>query len=315
MASPLLDTVKQNAAAMATPSSPQGAATGLQPTGGTQTEQLAKLTATAQTGKEQQPAMGGQARLSAIGEKLANIQTLTGAAAIQQQGLMQSDAQAQQEQIQQQQYAAQATQISQQRLDVMASFNNQVKGMYQQQASELQQLHTQDDKSRAEQMGTLLRLGDEQYITQLNDAATKSRLDNQVNFQAALNQSVFANETSLMSTNLQFRNYMGSDARSAAQQLNNMDLDFALQIARQDNKAASTRALWSGAGSMVAGAVTAGMAAGAGGAGATITQASSSDVADYEPQSNVGAEATYQPAVNEYVSPGGNLPAGEVPNA
>lgn len=272
MASPLLDAVKQGTAGMAAPGTPT-AAPGLQPTGGTQTEQLAGLTATAQTGKAVQPQQGGTSRLSALGEKLANVQTLMGAQAIQQQGILQNTAQAQQEQIQQQQYVAQATQVSQQRLDAQQTFNNKIKGMFQDQNNSLANLHMQDDKSRAEQMGVMLRLGSERYVTQLSDAASKARLDSSANFQAALTASVFSDETALMSTSLQFRNYAAADARAATAQLANMDLDYALQVAQTENKAASGQAMWSGVGSLT----SAGALAFAAGSGGTTADASGTE--------------------------------------
>lgn len=250
---PLLQTVKQNSAAMTSGSSPLAAQTGMQATGGDQTQQTAQLMGVAQTGKDLGPGIGGQAKLSALGERLANVNTLMSASALQQAGSMQSEAQQQQAEAQQQQTQGQMRQLSQEHLDQVESFNNQLSGIMQNKADEIQRMVLSDDKSKVEQVGLMLRLGNDKYMDQLSAAATRARLDNQASFQIALNTSVFAQETQLLGSSLEFRNYLQADRRAATDQLANMDIDFALQIATADNRAAAATTMWSGVGGIATG--------------------------------------------------------------
>lgn len=243
----LLNTVKQNAPLLANPNAPQAQQTGLAPTAGEQTEQAQGLMATAQTGKALQPGTG-QARLSSIGEKLASMNTLMGAQQVTQQAGLQSMAQEQQGAFAQQQQQGALATISQQRLDMTQDFNNKIKGMMQDQSQNLATLDVSKDKSRVEQMGFMLRLGNEEYINKLQTEGAKARLDSKASFDDALNRTVFADETSMLNNNLQFRSMMGADQRQFNQDLSTIDLDFSLQMAQAENKAASSQMMWSGIG-------------------------------------------------------------------
>ncbi len=150
--------------------------------------------------------------------------------------------------------------VSQQRVSLVEDYNNKIKGMMADQQMNLQKVDLQQDKSRMEQMGAMMRLSNDQYVTNLNNQATKARLDNNVAFNDALNRSVFASEYNMFDNNLQFRSMIGADDRTFERDLANINLDFAVQMAQADNKAASSQMMWSGIGS-VGGA---GMAAGAG---------------------------------------------------
>lgn len=253
---PLLDTVKQNSAAMSSATSASAQQAGLGATGGAGTQQLASLMGTAQSGKEATPAIGGQAQMSAVAERLAGMNTLMAANQVQQGSVMQSEAQIQQAQAQQQQYAGQLATLSQEKLNAQQQYQNQVSGMLQQASDQFQSMVNSDNKSRVEQMGTLLRLGNEQYIQQLNTKATEANLQNQAAFQNALNTSVFANETDLLGQSLTFRNYMAADQRQSTSILAGMDLNFAIQVAMTENKSAGATMMWSGIGTAgAAGAV------------------------------------------------------------
>src|SRR5579885_930465 len=195
MAAPntLLDTVKANAPLLANPTSQPAQQAGLAPTTGEQTEQAQSLMGVAQTGKAL-PAATGQARLSAIGEKLASMNTLMGAQQIQQSAGLQSVAQGQQAQAELQKQQAGLANVSQQRVSLVEDYNNKIKGMMADQQMNLQKVDLQQDQSRMEQMGAMMRLSNDQYVTNLNNQATKARLDNNVAFNDALNRSVFASE-------------------------------------------------------------------------------------------------------------------------
>lgn len=272
---PLLDQVKQGSASLASTSGPMASQTGLQTTGGENTAQVQKLTSAAQTGKELGPTAGGGAGLSAIGEKLAALNTRMQASAIQEGGLEQSTAQQQQAAAQQQSFTQQADLISQKRLDMRADFNNKLNGMVQQSQEQLQSLTQQDNRSKAEQMGTLMRLSSDQYVTKLNDAATRARLADASQFKVTLAATVFDQESDLLGSNLQFRNILQQDHRAAVASVANMDLDFAMALATAQNKSAAGTQMWSGIGSVGGAAASAG-----------VTYANSLSEAEAPPQDN-----------------------------
>lgn len=258
---PLLDAVKAGSAALATPSAggpgqlSSPVAAGI--TAGENTEQAAKLVGTAQTGKEFAPGASGMARLSAVGERIAAMSTLMSGQALQQQGALQSAAQAQQAAATQQQFAQQTAQLDQKTLDMRVDFTNKLNGVVQQSEEELQHLTLADNRSKAEQVGTMLRLSNDQYMTALNDRASRARLDNAASFKASLASTVFAQETQLLGNNLQFRNILQQSHRDALDSIASMDLDFALGMATAQWKGEAGAQMWSGvgtAGSVLAGA-------------------------------------------------------------
>ena len=245
----LLSTVRNNAAQMSAPGSAPAQQAGLAPTGGTQTAQLAGIMGTAQSGKAQGPAIGGQAAMSALSERLAGVNTLMAAQGVQQGAVMQSEAQMQQAAAQQQQAAGQLATLNQDRLNAQADYQNKVSGMLQQGADQFQSMVNADNKSRVEQLGTMLRLGNETYIQALNTKATEANLSNKAAMTDAIQSSVFASESNLLGSSLEFRNIMSQDARTSLKTLAGMDLSFAVQVATTENKSAASTMMWSGLGS------------------------------------------------------------------
>ena len=267
MPSTLLNTVKAGSAALTNPlapGAPSGLASALAPTTGEQTEQAAALTATAQTGKELGPATGGQARLSAVGEKLASMNTIMQAQSLQRQAGIQQTGLEQQEAAQQQDQVNQLAQVSQQRVAMNEDFTNKVAGILQDTNNQLANITQADDKSRAEQTGFMLRLSNTKYTDQLQNEATKSRLDNQVVFNEAMQKSIFTDETNLFSSSLEFRSMLSADQRSATAQMANINLDFAIQMSQTEAKGANITSMWSGVGTAIG--------AGASGAAAYATK-------------------------------------------
>lgn len=241
----LLDTVKNNAATLA---SPLGAAAPQTPPTG-QTGEIQALTATAATGKEQAPSTG-TARLSNIGERLATLQSNLQLGQVQKQGLLQSEAQQQQAEAQQQSFQASANLMTQQRVSQQQDAHNKLLGMLQQSQEQMQQLSLQDQRGRAEQMGFLLRLSSDKYITKLQDEATRARLDNAVQMRYQTQRAVFDEEQDMFTQNLQFRNILSQQHRDAVKALADIDLDFAIQVAQTEAKSANISGTWSGVGGL-----------------------------------------------------------------
>lgn len=249
----LLDTVKQNSTALSasTPTSnPLLSATGLQPTVGENTQGTAKLLAVGQTGKD--VGLSGQTpQMSSLGERLASLQTLNQAKEVTQQAQLQGISLDQQQDQMQQEFSQASTQLNEQQVSSHEQFNQQLKGMLFEQENQLRSLDLSKDKARMEQMGFMLRLGNTQYIDQLQNEGRRARLDNSISFNENLQRSIFAEEMDLFSNSLDFRNYMYADARDAQKQLAELDIEFAMQVAMADNKAANSQMMWSGVGNVL----------------------------------------------------------------
>lgn len=247
----LLDTMRQNGAALASPASSTSPLQGTV-TGGDETARLANLTAVGRTGRDV-GAAGQTARLSSLSEKLANANTLMGAQKLAAAGAAEGEQQQAAEQVVQAQQKQATAAITQQRVSMQEDFNTRLKGMLQDQNNSLAQLKLGDDKSKAEQTGFLVRLGNTEYIDKLQAEGQKARLNNEISFNEALQRSVFADEQSLFSTSLEFRTILSQDDRDALKSLSEMDLDFAMSVALAQNKQANTTTMWTGLGN-VAGA-------------------------------------------------------------
>lgn len=249
----LLDTVNKNAGALSagTPASnPLLAQTGLQPTTGEETQGTAQIAAVGQTGKALETTGGLNTRLSSLGEKLASVQALNQAKDVSKEAQLQGISLDQQQDQLQQEFQQQTTQMSEQRIQMQEQFNTQLKGVLFEYKNQLKSLDLAKDKSRMEQVGFMLRLGNQQYIDKLQLEGKKSRLDSAVGFQEALQHSIFSDEMDLFSSSLDFRNYMAADMRDAQKQLSEIDIEFAMQVAMSENKAAGAQMMWSGAGTV-----------------------------------------------------------------
>ena len=216
--------------------------------GKTQTEQAQSLASTAQTGKAQAPGSRGSASpaLSNLAEKAQNIQ------AQQAQNQLMTQAQLEQTKVDQkaaeqaQSFAGQTDEMSQARISTRQKAHSQLKGMLQQTQQSLQSLNQQDMKSREEQIGTLARLSNDQYIHTLNQAATKANLDDEASFNLQLANVVFEDERELLESDLNFMSIMGMEHRDAMKAMANIDLETAISLAKSGAAAAGTAAMASG---------------------------------------------------------------------
>ena len=216
--------------------------------GKTQTEQAQSLASTAQTGKAQAPGSRGSASpaLSNLAEKAQNIQ------AQQAQNQLMTQAQLEQTKVDQkaaeqaQSFAGQTDEMSQARISTRQKAHSQLKGMLQQTQQSLQSLNQQDMKSREEQIGTLARLSNDQYITNLNQAAQRANLDDEANFNLQLANVVFEDERELLESDLNFMSIMGMEHRDAMKAMSQLDLDMAISLAKTEASAAGVAAMASG---------------------------------------------------------------------
>ena len=115
------------------------------------------------------------------------------------------------------------------------------------------QLTNAQDIADLERVGFNLRLKNEQYINALQTAGEKARLDNDKQFKEQVYKQMFQDQTSLLTDDLARRTLIEADDREFVQALQNIDLDYAMQIANDAARAASTQQIVGGVGTLVTG--------------------------------------------------------------
>jgi hypothetical protein len=248
MANTLLDTIKQNLQA---PSSgtPNAAPLGINQTA--QTQQLLQ----AKSGRA--VADTGQPRISNIGEQLANRQAQLGQQQLQQQGQTAAANVQQEEEYRQAQESTQTAALDEQSLEQMDQYTRQNEAILDEYSQGQRQLDLNKDKAKLEQVGFMARLSNQQYIDNLQREGARARLDNDTNFRENLARSVFDDEQDMFKDDLTFRSMINADNRSFADQLQNIDVDYALKMAEAENQAANQRMMWTGVGNVTSGGIQA----------------------------------------------------------
>jgi hypothetical protein len=113
------------------------------------------------------------------------------------------------------------------------------------------QLDMTRKRADAEQLGFTLRLSNSKYLDNLNREAKKNRLDNELKFKDSLQRTIFDEELSMFEDNLDFRRMMNADERSFTDLLGNINLDFALDMAKEDTKQANLESAYRGGSDLV----------------------------------------------------------------
>lgn len=214
------------------------------------TAQTQSLLNTKATGKAQ-PDGSAQPATSNIGEQVAKQQTQLAGQQLSQQGAMkgnelgaaaeqQTIEQNQQEQAQTQQQKQAQTNLLNQANSILTSFS---------QGQQTQDLAKQ--KAQADQLGFTLRLSNSKYVDNLQREGKKARLDSALSFSEALQRSIFADEESLLHSNLDFRTAMRADDRTFETMMGKMSTDYAIEIAHAQASQANQQAQWSGIGTVV----------------------------------------------------------------
>ena len=166
-------------------------------------------------------------------------------------GLEQAEAGQEQKKEQQEQV------LSQNLVEKQAEFTNRAIDTYREFSQKGVQLDNRRDRAKAEQLGFDLRLSNDKYITNLESQGRRARLDDAAGFQEELMRSIFGEELDMLNDSLDFRAMMSADEREFNDMMAAIDLDFAMQISKAENKAASNRMIWEGAGTAASGAARA----------------------------------------------------------
>jgi hypothetical protein len=242
----LLDTIKTQ---LQSPQAPAGTVPG----GQTQTvRQLLQ----AKAGKAI-PSASGSPRQSALQEKTAEAQAQASSKQLGLRGQIQAEQLGQQELDITQREQQQEAQFQESWETAQANMNRQANQLLQQFESGQKTLQTTKDMADLEQLGFQLRLQNDQYINQLQDVGRRNRLDNQLEFKKQLAQNVFKDQQELMTNELAFNRMMAADDREFMNELAQMDIGYAMQVADNAAKAASAQQIALGMGGMVSGGLQA----------------------------------------------------------
>jgi hypothetical protein len=242
MASTLLEGLRKAMASAGAPAMNSGPAVSTD-----QTSLISSLTA-AKTGKALPESSAP--RMSSLGEEQAQAQTATALGSLQQAGQAQALQVQQAEEKVDQAARIEGRQLDERELDLADELNRRTDGILADYERNGQKLDLTRNKARAEQLGFNLRLSNSRYMDDLRDAGRRSRLDNAIAFKDELTRAVFADEQELFVNDLSFRHLMRADDRTFADQMAQMDIDYALQIAETENKQANMQMMWSGIGGL-----------------------------------------------------------------
>jgi hypothetical protein len=103
-------------------------------------------------------------------------------------------------------------------------------------SQESSQLDAQKQAALYEQLGSDLALQNEKYIADLQNEATRRRLDDKAQADLALQSAVFSDMMDLLESDIEFRKALDADDRVFAEKMAQIDVDAALNIALQQMK-------------------------------------------------------------------------------
>lgn len=195
----------------------------------------------------------GTPAASALGAQAAASQTAQQAGQLAQQQGLELQNQQQAGQQQEQQFGLQQQGLEQQRQGTLS----QSKQKGQQLLNEFQQagkqLDYQKDAAKIEQLGTASRLSNDKYLTQLQQAGDKARLDDVMNFKTQLADSVFGDRSDMLKQNLDWSKILDQNNAGFAEEMGKMDIADAIDLLNSQMKQANSEQMFKGLGSLVSG--------------------------------------------------------------
>ncbi|MEM4733287.1 MAG: hypothetical protein QXD70_02030 [Candidatus Bathyarchaeia archaeon] len=212
---------------------------------------LQRLASQIQTGKAGTGLAAGDAELSNIQQQLAEQQTAAAAEQLQQEGTMEAAELGQQQEAAEMQVSQQEFETQERKLNLMQQYQQTLSTMLMEYEQSFAKLDARKQQAKLEQIGFLMRLADDKYITQLQINGRRARLENEYVFKENLQRAIFADELELLANNLMFRQLLNMDNREWKEQMQDIDVEFAIELAMAEAKSASTQAIVSGLGDTI----------------------------------------------------------------
>lgn len=223
------------------------------PVGGA-TGRLQSLVRAGQTGKQLGTGSGpalqtGTAERQAASQAVRQQQQLAGQQQLQRLGAtQQAEQQVQQEQIQ-------TAEIQDRTQRLQDQMNRQATKLANDLRRGQGQLDDERKKLAAEQIAFNLRLQNKQYLSQLQQAGEKQRLDDNREFEEQLALDIMGEEAGMFKSLIDSKALLDANDREFDRELANINIDAALQQYRSEARAANQRALYEGAAGVGTGAI------------------------------------------------------------
>lgn len=192
-------------------------------------------------------------RPSALAEQQQVAQTGQQLKEVAQTGQMQAGAIEQQERGEAQQQELAQKDIEQRREQMSQQFEQQSTQLLNELERSGKELDVQKDAAKIEQLGFMHGMQDKAYIDKLQNEGRKRRLDDNIEFKIALQESVFSDMLALFEDDIRFKNIMDADERDFAREISNIKAEDFLQAYKSETKAANQRSWWEGIGGIVSG--------------------------------------------------------------
>lgn len=192
-------------------------------------------------------ALAGPQKLTSLAEKqtgAATRQELTGVA---QQRNLASNQFEQSKQILEQKQQDQQEDISVEEQNARDAYLQRGEEIMQEWRNSNTQLDTNKNKAQLEQMGFVLRLGDETYTNNLKREGRRSRLDSKVKFDEALRRNIFEEEQALFDNDLSFKSSLNQSERDFKKQMQEEGLSYSQALAISQMKSAQQAQVFTGA--------------------------------------------------------------------
>jgi len=217
-----------------------------------QTEQIEKLSRAA-SGKAVTGGVGPSRSRQA--EKQVASQVMQGQRALQEQIQAEAIGQAQQTKAFEEKAAFENKLLSQEKLDMQDRFIVKQQEILSSFIRSGREFDLKKDKARAEQLGFMMRLNTDYYLTDLEDEASRAMLHDQMSFEEELARTMFNEELALFNDDLDFRAMIAADEREFELDVANINIDFALRMGESSAYQASQQMMWTGIGTAIEGGI------------------------------------------------------------
>lgn len=220
----LLDTLRNN---MTQPAQKQGVS---------DTTNLAATLQRAKSGKAVAPGMA----MSNLGEQAAVQATNAELGQAQQQGQLAAVGAEQQAENIASQGQQQITEVGQQRTGNQIQSRLQTNQLFNELESSGKELDLQKDRAKLEQLATNLALQDKKYVANLQQEGAKKRLNDKTAFADEVARTSLGNGLDIFKQQLGNKSIAGASNREFSKALAEMDINAAMEMAKQSAKAQST---------------------------------------------------------------------------
>lgn len=177
---------------------------------------------------------GEQPRASNIQEQQAVQQGRLGALQQQAQGQLQSQA-IQQEQLGQQvKEQEQQLNLDEQREGMRSKFELQSEDVAQELSRGLRDLDSKQQQQKMEQAGFLVRMQNDQYVTNLKNAAAKARIQSDRDFKIQSARAAFADEEEILKDRIFMQEFIDASRRDYEVFLNGIDVHEEIKKAKRE---------------------------------------------------------------------------------